>query len=143
MIVNIEGTDLPGRTCGGYHEVAVGIQRRAEVIDVHPADVEAVAWTFEVATTPTTDGGLDVRGPFVHGRPGNRFLYLSWGDRGADGTFVMFRRAKLMFDAVTPETLAAAAEAGHALVARLGLTDAQGMPLCAAVRPPKITWSAC
>ncbi|MDH6707368.1 hypothetical protein P3T27_004105 [Kitasatospora sp. MAA19] len=28
------------------------------------------------------------------------------------------------------------------LVARLGLTDAKGHPLCAAVRPPVVTWAA-
>jgi hypothetical protein len=28
------------------------------------------------------------------------------------------------------------------LVGRLGLTDARGNPLCAAVRPPVIEWSA-
>jgi hypothetical protein len=28
------------------------------------------------------------------------------------------------------------------LVGRLGLTDAKGNPLCAAVRPPVIEWSA-
>ncbi|MFD2357165.1 DUF5990 family protein [Nonomuraea ferruginea] len=35
------------------------------------------------------------------------------------------------------------AAVGHGLlVARLGLTDARGHPLCAAVRPPLVEWSA-
>ena len=53
----------------------------------------------------------------------------------------MFRRAKLMLDAVPPDVLRAAERSGS-LVARLGLTDAKGGPLCAAVRPPVVTWSA-
>jgi hypothetical protein len=142
MIVKVEGVHLPGRQCDGYADVAVGVQRRGDVVEIQPADATAVSWTFEIATLPAADGGLDVRGPFVHGRPGNRFIYLSWGEQGAGGRFTMFRRAKLMFDAVPPETLAAAAVPGCSLVARLGLTDACGMPLCAAVRPPAVTWSA-
>jgi hypothetical protein len=31
---------------------------------------------------------------------------------------------------------------GGPLVGRLGLTDRKGHPLCAAVRPPLIEWSA-
>jgi hypothetical protein len=32
----------------------------------------------------------------VQGRPGARFVYLTWGDVAEDGSFTMFRRAKLM-----------------------------------------------
>ena len=52
----------------------------------------------------------------------------------------MFRRAKLMLDAVPDRDLAEAADSG-VLVGRLGLTDAKGQPLCAAARPPVIEWS--
>lgn len=57
------------------------------------------------------------------------------------GVFAMFRRAKLLFDAIGPDVLDAAVSGGL-LMARLGLTDARGHPLCAAVRPPLIGWSA-
>jgi hypothetical protein len=53
----------------------------------------------------------------------------------------MFRRAKLMLDAVSAEVMATAVQVGL-LVARLRLTDAHGRPLCAQVRPPLIHWSA-
>ena len=46
-----------------------------------------------------------------------------------------------MLDAIDAVTLDAARRYGS-LVARLGLTDAKGHPLCAAVRPPLIRWSA-
>jgi uncharacterized protein DUF5990 len=52
----------------------------------------------------------------------------------------MFRRAKLMLADVPGDVLAKAATKG-VLVGRLGLTDAKGQPLCAAVRPPAIEWS--
>ncbi len=134
--IEIRGHGLPGRECAGRAEVAVGVQRGREVVDVHPADADAVVWAFDVTEVPDRAGGSDVRGPFVHGRPGARFLSLSWDGLGADGTRAMFRRAKLMLD---PALLAAAA--GATLVAELALTAADGTPVCAAVRPPAVAWS--
>ena len=44
------------------------------------------------------DGRLDFAGPLVHGRPGERFVYLSWGVNKGDG-HRMFRRLKLYLNA--------------------------------------------
>lgn len=79
--------------------------------------------------------------PHVQDRLGRRFIYLSWGTVDESGTFTMFRRAKLLLDVIPADVLAAAARDGL-LVGRLGLTDAQGGPLCARVEPPHITWTA-
>lgn len=140
MRVRIHGHHLPGATCGAYHGVQVGLQRRREVVELHPADVEAVTWEFDADVQVRPDGTPDVRGPFVHGRPGDRFLYLCWVATGAgtSATPAGFRRAKLMLDVVDPDLLAADAT----LVGELGLTLPDGTPVCAAVRPPRITWSA-
>jgi hypothetical protein len=134
--IEIRGHRLPGRACAGRVEVAVGVQRGREVVDVHPAGADTVRWAFDVTEVPDRAGGPDVRGPFVHGRPGGRFLYLSWDGLGADGTRAVFRRAKLVLD---PALLAAAA--GATLVAELPLTAADGTPVCAALRPPAVAWS--
>jgi len=148
MLLRIHGHHLPGRRCRpaqvdeGYQNVHVGVQRRREVVELRPGDADSVDWEFEVDALIRPDGSRDVRGPFVQGRPGERFLYLSWGTVDAAGAFTMFRRAKLMFDGVDDATLASAAAPGGALVATLGLTLPNGTPLCAAVRPPMITWSA-
>lgn len=53
----------------------------------------------------------------------------------------MFWRAKLRLDAVPADVLAEALRTG-VLAGELDLTDAEGMPLCASVRPPAIRWSA-
>lgn len=137
MRIRIEAVDLPGRTCGGgsHENVHVAVQRRdrpAELLDPQPGDAASASWELEV--------GADLKGPYVQGRPGGRFVYLSWGTVDAAG-FTMFRRAKLMLDAVPAPVLEAAARGGL-LVGRLGLTDACGEPLCARVVPPRITWSA-
>jgi hypothetical protein len=145
MRIRIDGVDLPGRSCGpddripSYTNIHVAVQRRdrpAELLDPQPADAARASWTIECTVT-----GTDVKGPYVQGRPGNRFVYLSWGTVDGTGAFVMFRRAKLILEAVPADVLGAAVREGL-LVGRLGLTDGRGHPLCARVVPPHIDWSA-
>jgi hypothetical protein len=147
--LRIDASDLPGRTCGpgpgfpGYANIHVGVQRRdrpGELLDLHPADARSARWTLDCATA-ASPAGVDVTGRYIQGRPGARFVYLSWGVVDDVGGFTMFRRAKLMLDAVSADVMAAAMRVGL-LVARLRLTDAHGRPLCAQVRPPLIHWSA-
>jgi hypothetical protein len=148
--IRIEGHDLPGRRGGPeaealrLHDVQVGVQRtvagrQPEVVGRVPATAESAVWELEVAGREVDDL-LDVGGPWVHGRPGARFLYLSWGSVDG-GAFTMFRRAKLMFGDVPTELLRAAYEGSGVLVGELGLTDAEGGPRCARVRPPDIVWT--
>jgi hypothetical protein len=143
--IRIEGSDLPGRGAGveaatlRLGNVHVGVQRKAEVVDRVPADAQAATWQIEV-TSREVDGLLDVGGPWVHGRPGARFLYLSWGLVTGD-RFEMFRRAKLMFGDIATELLRAAHDDMGILVGRLRLTDAKNEPVCARVRPPDVAWT--
>jgi hypothetical protein len=144
VLIRIEGTDLPGRRGGSEADrlrlgnVQVGVQRKTDVVERVPADAASARWELDVASREV-DGLLDVGGPWVHGRPGARFLYLSWG--AVDGeAFAMFRRAKLLFGDIPTELLRRAHDDEGVLVGRLGLTDAEGGPRCARVRPPDITW---
>jgi hypothetical protein len=124
--------------------IHVGVQRRgkpAELLGLVPGDSPAVTWTLDATVTPAPDGGLDVKGPYIQGPPGGRFIYLNWGTVDAPGTFNMFRRAKLRLDAVPPELLRDAQRQGS-LVARVTLTDPRGNPVCASLGPPFIEWSA-
>lgn len=144
MRIRVVGTDLPGRKCPGghnfpgYSNVHVAVQskkRPPELLDLQAGDANEVTWTIDCQVN-----GSDVSGPHIQGRPGDRFIYLSWGSVDTDGRMEMFRRAKLMLDVVPGDVLAGAAESGL-LVGRLGLTDTEGQPLCASVRPPAINWS--
>lgn len=133
MILRIEGINLPGRSCGGDHDdVHVGVQRKQEVIEQVRGDAKSATWTFEVATKVDADGNRDFGGPFVHGKKGQRFVYLSWGD-GSGESFMMFRRAKLMLND--------APVSDGTVVARVHLTDGKGMPMCARLKPPALAWS--
>lgn len=133
----IVGTRLPGRSCagsreqpGGYHDVHVAIQRGQEPFHPVPGDAKNAVFEFDV---PVRDGRFT--GPFVHGRGGERFLYLSWGEMTSNG-FRMFRRGKVHLDALEP-----LAVDGRVVECALGLTDERGHPTCASMRPPMITWT--
>jgi hypothetical protein len=124
MRLLIRGTRLPGLTCGPYTNVHVGLQVRKEPVGLVPADAPAAEWAAEINTA---DG--DFRGPAVHGRKGDRFVYLTWGTV-TDGSFSMFRRAKLML-----ADLPADAED---VTVDVDLTDEHGLPRCARLRPPAL-----
>lgn len=151
MHIRIDAVDLPGRTCPApadnpvprYDNVHVAVQRRdrpAELLDPTPGDAASASWNLECTAEASPDG-IVVKGPYVQHRLGRRFVYLSWGTVDEAGVFTMFRRAKLMLDSVPEDVLAAASRDGL-LTGRLGLTDADGGPLCARVDPPRITWTA-
>ena len=144
MRLRIVGTDLPGTTFHdkGFTEetwerVQVGVQCRKEVVDRVPANAPEALFEFEVDVRPGRDGGLDFFGPCVHGGPGKRFVYLSWGTVGADGSFEMFRRAKLWLAQMGEE-----AAGSDEVEARLGLTDGRGGPLCGGLAPGVVEWRA-
>jgi hypothetical protein len=140
--IRIEGTNLPGRAFCEHGNVHVGMQCRREPVGLVPGDAPKVAFEFDAEILPTEGGAWEFRGPYIQGKRGERFVYLTWGDLLPNGEFTMFRRAKLHLSCLDPALIAAAAEPGRRLVARLSLTDAKGGPRCASLRPPAIDWSA-
>jgi hypothetical protein len=124
MRLVIRGHHLPGRQCGSYDEVHVGLQVGREPEGLVPGDADGAEWATEVRT----DGG-DFRGPAVHGRKGERFIYLTWGTM-TDGSFAMFRRAKLM--------LADLPLGAEPVTVDVDLTDDAGMPRCARLEAPAV-----
>ena len=130
----VRGTEPPGRTFASYGDVHVGVQVGREPVGLVPADTAAPEWTLDVRY----DG--DFRGPAVHGKKGDRFLYVTWVDR-VGGFFHGFRRGKLMLDRIDPAVVAEAVEGGRTLVATVSLTDEKGGPRCARYDPPAIAWT--
>jgi hypothetical protein len=143
MRIVIEGSDLPGVEFVSDGEllrnVHVAVQIGREPVGLVRGDAQEARWELEVRAV--IDGGeVDLRGPAVHGKRGDRFLYLTWGDVGGNGSFAMFRRAKLMVADIDGALLGTAARADGTLVGSLGLTDEHGCPRCARVKPPTIRW---
>lgn len=136
LTLRILGHDLPGMDCGGFRHVHVGTQRGGEPDQLVSAGAAGAVFEIPVETVPAGDEVPDFRGPYVQGRRGARFVCLTWGEQPPGGAFGMFRRAKIFLADVPGELLGAGT-----VETTLGLTDAAGMPLCAAVRPPVITWT--
>ncbi len=140
VLVRIEAERLPGSRCGEHAEVTVHLARKEpRREDVVPGDARTARWETEVALSER-DGAPAFRGEAVNGPPRERFLYLVWSGRRGHAR-AMFRRAKLRLDAVPADVLAQALASG-VLVARLGLTAADGSPACASLRPPLVRWTS-
>jgi hypothetical protein len=67
---------LPGIAKPCYEAIYVGVQRKRDVVDLVPGDAPEACWDLQIEVAPGRDGSLDFRGPWVHGKPGERFLYL-------------------------------------------------------------------
>jgi hypothetical protein len=119
--------------------VHVGVQVGRAPDQLVRADKAGPLWEVDV-NVARSGGCVDFRGPAVHGKRGDRFIYLTWGNLGPDNLFEMFRRAKLMLDRVDGHVMEAAIEAGI-LCAEVNLTGGDGGPRCARVDPPAVTWS--
>ena len=149
VTIRIRGHSLPGARCVGLpgtarpvdEAVHVGVQRKREVVDLVASDAPEACWDLQIDVVPGRDGGLDFRGPWVQGKPGERFIYLSWGELGPHGAFAMFRRAKLWLATIGDDRLQQAITSNAVVEGCLPLTDRRGGPLCASVRPPTIAWS--
>jgi len=124
MRLVIRGHHLPGRRCGPYDDVYVGLQVGGDPHSLVSADADRAEWVVDV----DTDKG-DFHGPAVHGRKGERFVYLTWGTY-TDAAFTMFRRAKLM--------LADLPRGAAEVTVEVHLTDDHGMPRCARLSAPAL-----
>jgi Family of unknown function (DUF5990) len=137
MLLQIQGHHLPGRVWRSrdeyYGNIHVGVQVGKEPCELVRADAPSPSWSLPIEVV-ARDGVLDFRGAAVQGKPGARFVYLTWGDVGDDGSFAMFRRAKLMLADLEP--LVANAKG---VIAHVDLTDECGGPRCARLKPPALS----
>lgn len=111
------------------------VQIRRDVEQITPLDGSAMELRaeFEVVEGDPPD----FRGPYVQGRRGERFVYISWGLGDDPDEFHMYRRAKVMLGEIPARLLGA-----DAIVATIAGTSADGGPVCARVRPEAVEWSA-
>ncbi len=158
ITIVIEGVELPGLSCApagsgpGYRNVHVALGGRdpgrvalempgrpGHAIEPVPGDAPSARW--EAPITVRRDGdGFDFTGPYVNGDRTDRSIGLAWGEVPGDGTLRLFRGAKLRLADVPPALIREALAPGRRLVARVRLTDGNGNPICARLRPPYIQW---
>ena len=141
IAVEITSRRLPGRVCGLYRDVAVGLADKSGAIEgLVSADADRVCWSTVIEVSDDTSAP-SIRGPAVQGKPPERFIYLEWIGRHASAPAARFRRAKLRLDAVPARVLAAARRSG-VLRGDVDLVAPDGMPACASILPPRITWTS-
>lgn len=147
LTIEIQATDFPGRSCGPgpdgqmYEDIHVGLARRSETIELVRGDAPRARWTFDVTIRRDDTGSLDFGGPFIHGTRGARSVGLRWGTLTEQDAFEVFRGAKLRIADIDPALIEEALKDERHLIARIGLTDHHGHPVCATVRPPDVAWS--
>ena len=154
--VVIEALGLPGRSfCAGpgaptFRNVHLALRSTSKdrptlpapghpwrATEPVPGDAASARWEVDV-TIRRGAGGLDFGGPFVRGDRTDRHLALAWGDVSADGTFRLFRGAKLRLLDLDPGLVEQAMRPGAALAVLIRFTDDLGQP----IRPAEVTWSA-
>jgi hypothetical protein len=138
--LRIVGRRLPGASWSGRHGIHVGVQRESEVVGLVIGDAADAVFDIELDVVVGADGRPDFRGPYVHGRRGERFVYLSWGEVDEARNFAMFRRLKLHLAPLVEQSPAETLLSAKEIQAVLELTDTRGRPLAASVRPPWVTW---
>ena len=138
LSVTIVAVDPPFAVSNG---VLFGLQSRRGVDDPRPACVTTeFNTTIDVIRTATS--GVDFAGEHVHGRRGDRFIYLAWGMPDLTEPFVMFARAKIKLDSVRADLLDIAFANGQPLIAELQATNPKGQPASGTIKPPAIDWHA-
>ncbi len=132
---------LPGTRFNERVNVRLGLQLGDEVVNDIAGNSLGAKFTAVVDVFESHgEHRLDFRGPAVHGKPGDRFIYLSWGERMGND-WQMFRRAKLKVTAPLNLLAHQAIESQLPVVAEIDMTDDRGEPLCGSIKSNDVRWS--
>jgi len=132
--------NMPGRTYGELTDIRLGIQKGKEVIDEVPADQTNATFTASVRVErKPPSNNPNFLGPYAHGTPQQRFLYLSWSGV-SNGDRKMFRRAKLQLGGITWDDIDRAVAADQPLEVTLDMTSKHGGPACATLKVQGVEW---
>ena len=92
---------MPAVWCTDPAALSLGLQSGRDDIVRGTALEDGIRFEVSVGVKQVRAGDPDFTGPLVHGRPGERFLYLSWGHVTAHSEHDMFRRLKLYLSPVS------------------------------------------
>jgi len=124
--LKIECVDLPPHDWGGHSEIWLGIQCGKEVVQEVKLPIESAVFKADLRVTEDSAGtNPNFLGPYAHGTPQDRFVYLCWG-RPYGGHWVGFRRVKLRLSRLNWDSLET-----NRLHIRVHCTDDKGGPVCA------------
>lgn len=115
---------------------------RDGLLPPHASTGETLSFAFTMPLGPALpDGSFNYRGPFAHGTPAERFVYVNSGTYAGQQGTPWARRAKVKLAGMPRDLVeAAAGDAHRAIEARLNSTMRDGGPVCASVPPASIHW---
>ncbi len=116
--------------------VAFAMQRgKFERLPPTEATADTLVFEFTVRVAERKGGGApNVLGPYAHGKPDDRFLYLNSGTSAGQLGSPWTRRAKIKTGAITWKLVdAVLARQGAVLAARIAGEAKDGGPCCATV----------
>lgn len=115
-----------------------GLQSKHGVDEPLPAS-ESAEFRVQIEVRSSNEG-LDFAGDHVHGRRGDRSMYLSWGVAEATEPFVLFARAKIKLAHIPADLVELAVQQRRPLQADLEATNARGQPASGTINAPAISW---
>lgn len=139
ITLKIRCRKLPGVQVGERNAARLGIQKRGEVIGDVAADAEEALFVAPIRVEFTDAGTADFHGPFVHGTPRERFVYLCWGERNGE-QWEGFGRAKLQLLPIPQALLLRASDNSATLEVTIDMTDDQGKPVFATIKEKQLHW---
>ena len=132
ITLRIHCHEVPGVRFGERTAVRLGIQKGQDVVDDVLAEGDGVIFTATLRVGVLKTGKPNFLGPYAHGKPEERFLYLCWGERMAE-QWNPFRRAKVPLTHLNWHGLDKSWETGEPIILSVGMTDSRGGPACGSV----------
>lgn len=134
-------------TCSNFPEacfedrqhIYLAVQKKKELVFDTDGRSTVIEFTLLIEVKQEKDGSPNFLGPYVHGKKGDRFLYLVWYNK-IGRLKETFRRAKIKLAPLTWVTVLSAIKTGQPIVAAINLTDAKGHPVCASLKAANLTW---
>ena len=128
---------LPASTFGTRERIEAGVQRGEEIVQSRPLSGDMLELTGELRLKAMDAAARRKApvflGPFTHGPPAGRFLYVTWTGE-EHGVRCRFRRLKLPLGGITWALIdAALGEPGGTLAATVAGRARDGGPACATV----------
>lgn len=114
----------------------------AELVAPVRTGVDSLSFELTVRIgDPRRGAPLRLLGPYVHGSPSARFLYVNSGQLAGDPESCWCRRAKVWLEGITTEQVRAVlAEPGTMLEAHIEGTGGDGGPTCASTHVLGAGW---
>jgi hypothetical protein len=115
--------------------VTFALQRgKTEIVSPARSRGEDLAFDFELRVKQRPDGRPNFLGPFAHGTPDVRFVYVNAGTCAGEAGSPWTRRVKVQLGGIAwPLVEAALADPEAVLVVRIAGTAKDGGPACATV----------